>query len=267
MNRKVIDGKILGSSEKGGVIAGYKLAKDDFDKEVMVKNSIYVNDEKFRVVGVFEDTGSASTDHGLVMEMSDCRRIFDKKTEVSMIMVHLAKGFDIEKAASDIKAKLKKARDDENFEVYTPAQLLKQLNDILSIVSAILTSIAAISLVVGGMGIMNSMYTNVLERTRDIGVMKAIGAKNSQILMVFLVEAGLYGLAGGVIGASVGMGISKIVEGVAVYGFGFTLLKVKMDIALIWEVLLFSFIVGCISGILPSFRAAKMKPAEALRYE
>ena len=92
---------------------------------------------------------------------------------------------------------------EESFQVQSSEQLLSQVNVILGIVGAVLITISAISLVVGGIGIMNSMYTSVLERTRDIGIMKAIGARNSHILLLFLLESGLLGLVGGLIGVGI----------------------------------------------------------------
>jgi len=266
LGREMLDGRRFGAGERGSIFIEEKLAKDGFGSEVMVKSSIYIEDRKFRVVGIEKNMGAPG--RGMItMEMEDCRELFEEEDAVSLIIVKVMSGFDTGFVAGVIEDKLERARDDENFEVYTPEQLLGQLTSILGVVSAILSAIAAISLVVGGMGIMNSMYTNVLERTRDIGVMKAVGAKNRQILSIFLVESGIYGFVGGVVGVVVGVGLSKLAEVIAVYGFGFGLLKIKIDLMLVLGVLVFSFFTGCLSGVFPSLRAAKLKPVDALRYE
>ncbi|MCK4589887.1 MAG: ABC transporter permease, partial [Nanoarchaeota archaeon] len=123
-----------------------------------------------------------------------------------------------------------------------------------------------ISLLVGGVGIMNTMYTSVLERTNEIGVMKAIGAQNKDILAIFLFESGFLGLMGGIIGVLIGVGIGKLVEfGAAMQGLD--ILKASFPWYLIVGALLFSFLVGAISGVAPARQASKMKPVEALRYE
>jgi putative ABC transport system permease protein len=263
---EVENGRLFSKGESRNVVLQNGLAKDGFNKELMVKSSILINEEKFRVIGVMKSSGSTS-ENNVIMSLEDCRELFDEKRAVSSITVKVMNGFKPESVADDIHDKLERYRDDENFEVYTSAQLLGQVSSMLGIVSAILSSIAAISLVVGGMGIMNSMYTNVLERTREIGVMKAVGAKNNQIMMVFLVEAGFYGLVGGFGGVILGVGVSKVVEVIASQLLGFGLLKIKVDLTVVGGVLLFSFLVGCLSGFLPSRRAAKMKPVDALRYE
>jgi putative ABC transport system permease protein len=108
---------------------------------------------------------------------------------------------------------------------------------------------------------------SVMERTKEIGVMKAIGAKNSHILQIFLIESGIYGLFGGIIGVLIGIGISKLVEIIATNYLGTELLKAYISLPLILGALGFSFVVGAISGIAPSYRASQFKPVEALRYE
>jgi len=134
-------------------------------------------------------------------------------------------------------------------------------------VQAIVIGIAAISLIVGGIGIMNTMYTSVVERTKEIGTMKAVGARNSDILLIFLFESGLLGLMGGLIGLGFGMAISKTVEYIIVNLYQLQLLKIIFDPVLIVSVLIFSFIIGSAAGLFPAMQAAKLKPADALRYE
>jgi len=110
------------------------------------------------------------------------------------------------------------------------------------------------------------MYTSVLERTREIGIMKAIGARNSDIMFIFLIESGLLGLVGGILGVAIGLGISKSVQVLAA-ATGTTMIKASFNPFLILGALAFSFIIGSISGLMPARRAAMLKPVNALRYE
>ncbi|MEK6820731.1 MAG: FtsX-like permease family protein, partial [Nanoarchaeota archaeon] len=155
----------------------------------------------------------------------------------------------------------------ETFSVQTSSQLLESFNSIFAVVQAVFVGIAAISLIVGGIGIMNTMYTAVLERTKEIGTMKAVGAKNSDILLIFLFESGLLGLVGGAIGIGLGIGIGKAVEIIAQQQLGTPFLRASFSLTLILGALLFSFVVGSVSGVLPALQASRLKPADALRYE
>lgn len=263
---KFEDGRGFKDNDKDSVIVGRVFADSFFDKEVKIRNNIIINNKKFRVVGILEKTGLPEIDQALIIPLDTGRVLFGKPKELSAMVVHLNDGVGIDKVASDIKSKLKRARDNENFEVFTPQELLKQLNTILGVVQIVLGGIAGISLVVGGVGIMNAMFTSVMERTREIGVMKAVGARNSDILSMFLVESGLMGFVGGLIGVTLGTLVGFLFGEIAsALGFGLLLIKVEWDLLIF--ALLFAFFVGVISGTIPAFRAARLKPVDALRYE
>ncbi|MEM4247591.1 MAG: ABC transporter permease, partial [Candidatus Woesearchaeota archaeon] len=155
----------------------------------------------------------------------------------------------------------------EDFSVQSSTELIESFMKVLFIIQAVFVGIAAISLLVGGIGIMNTMYTAVLERTREIGVMKAIGARNKDILALFLIESGFLGAAGGIIGIIIGSGISKIVEVAVNAQYGANTILAVFPPYLLVGALLFSFGVGAVSGLLPARRASKLKPVDALRYE
>jgi putative ABC transport system permease protein len=157
-------------------------------------------------------------------------------------------------------------RGNEDFNVQTFEQVLETFSVILGIVQLVVVGIATISLVVGGIGIMNTMYTSVLERTRQIGVMKAIGAKDSHILLIFLFEAGIIGLFGGTVGVILGTIAGKTVETAASIA-GYSMLRVALTLKIALTGLLFAFFVGVLSGIAPARQASKLNPVEALRYE
>jgi len=261
----LIDGRFFEPGEKTSVIVGYNVATDTFRKDIYVGNSIEIENKKFRVIGLFERTGTP-VDNSIYAPIAVSRELFNKTDLVNIMIVKLKPGFEQVDVVPDLQRKLKKRLGDENFEIFTPEQILGQLNTILGVVQFILGGIAAIALLVGGIGIMNSMFTAVLERTREIGVMKAVGARNSDVLNIFLVESGLIGAFGGLIGVIIGFSIAKMVEiGARLAGFG--LLTVRFDVTTALFALAFAFGLGMLSGLVPAYRAAKLKPVDALRYE
>ena len=204
------------------------------------------------------------------MYYEDFQKI-SNSTSIQEIIVQINPGEDIKEVADRTEKKLMNFRDvtekTKDFTILTPEELLASFASILSIVTGFLLGVAAISLLVGAIGITNTMYTSVLERTKEIGVMKAVGAKNSDILTIFLIESGLLGLTGGVIGVLLGMGIGKLIEYIAVHYIETTLLRVVFPTYLILGCLAFAFLVGAISGTWPAYRASKIRPVDALRYE
>ena len=122
-----------------------------------------------------------------------------------------------------------------------------------------------ISLFVGGVGIANTMYTSVLERTKEIGIMKAVGARNSDVMWIFLIESGLLGLVGGIVGALMGLGGAILVSNLANQALGNDLFQVMVSYPLLFGAVGFSFFVGIISGVFPALQASKLNVVEALR--
>ncbi|HQK63837.1 MAG TPA: FtsX-like permease family protein, partial [Candidatus Staskawiczbacteria bacterium] len=140
------------------------------------------------------------------------------------------------------------------------------VGNVMGLIQAVIIGFASIAIVVGGIGIMNTMYTSVRERTKEIGIMKAVGAKNKTITTIFLIESGIFGMLGGVGGTLLGIILAK---GIEIYFQIHPLFYLKADVGpgLIAFSLAFSFLVGCISGYLPARSASKLKPVDALRYE
>jgi len=147
----------------------------------------------------------------------------------------------------------------EDFTVYTPATTSNLVGGILATLNLFLGGLAGIALVVGGVGIANTMFMAVTERTREIGVLKALGARNNDILEIFIIESGLIGLMGGAIGCAIGFSLSVVMN---LFG-----VPSNVDITLVSWAILFSFIIGVVSGFFPAALAARLEPVEALRYE
>ena len=281
-SRKVIDsmqnfkldyGRDLKDGDGNVILVGASVVKDDriFKKGAGLGSKITIEGVDFKVVGVLETLGNEQDDSAIYMNMVKARELFDNEDDYDLFIVQVKSGSDVSEIALDLEKVLRKSRDlkegEEDFNVQTTEQIQESFGSIFNIIQWFLIGVASISIVVGGIGIMNTMYTSVLERTYDIGIMKAIGAKNSDILMLFVIEAGTLGAVGGLIGMLVGGGFAKIIEIVAKNALPADLLRAHLSFELLFGAILFSFIVGMLSGALPARRAASMKPVDALRYE
>ncbi|MFH0874942.1 MAG: ABC transporter permease [archaeon] len=265
-------GRFIKDSDKTKVMIGndYKASGNTFKKEVRVGDSIEINGRKFEVVGILKKSGVFFIDSALIINKEVLRDLLQMQDEeVSVVAVRIQEGEDINKVSEDVEKKLRSFRNvekgKEDFRVSTPQQILNTFLTVFNIVTGVIIGIAAISLLVGGIGIMNTMYTSILERTREIGIMKAIGARNSNIFWLFFIESGLLGMAGGIIGIIIGLSMSKSVELIAASYFGNTLISASFSPILIFGALAFSFIVGTLAGTLPAIQASKLHPVQALR--
>ncbi|MBS3114919.1 FtsX-like permease family protein, partial [Candidatus Woesearchaeota archaeon] len=244
----------------------------DFGKAINVGSSVKINGETFEIIGILKKMGGPD-DSSIIMTLDDLRQLSGEEKIVSMIFIKAKAGTNVTGVAERIEDKLKdyrnekKSEEPKTFAVSTSEQILQAFSNVFGIVNAVLVGIAAISLLVGGVGIMNTMYTAVLERTREIGTLKAIGAKNSDVLLLFLFESGLLGLVGGAIGIALGFGIGKGAEYIAAAALGTGLLKASFSITLVAGALFFSFTIGALSGVMPAIQASRLKPVDALRWE
>ncbi|MDD4878191.1 MAG: ABC transporter permease [Candidatus Nanoarchaeia archaeon] len=260
-------GRMFRTSDRYTAIMGYTNAHDDFDKDVKSGDKIKINGYDFQVIGIREKSGTFQ-DIAMGIPLDAGREIFDEKEEVSSIFAIIKDGYDAGKVAEDIKKELRKERNveegEEDFTVNSPQALLVSVTMINDVVKAVLIGIAAVSILVGGIGIMNTMYTSVAERTKEIGIMKATGARNSSIMMLFLFESGLLGLIGGVFGLLAGYGISILAGKIAMDAAG-----IEVSVAVTWGMVIgalaFSFVLGALSGMMPARKASRLQPVEALR--
>lgn len=262
---KIIKGRWPTERDSGGVVLGYLLATKTFDKEINPRDSILIGGRSFRVIGVMEELGNSQDDSQAYMSIEDAWDVSGVKDQLYMIFVNVKSGEDPEEVAKRVERALEKRKDPETFTVTTPGKLLEQFGMFITVLNVVLGGIAGISLVVGGIGIMNTMLMSVLERTKEIGIMKALGATNRQVMQFFITEAGLLGLTGGVIGILIGISVSKLVQ-YAASSAGVPL-KNAVTPDIIFGGMAFAITVGILSGLYPAYRAAKLDPVEALRYE
>src|SRR3989338_3750541 len=205
------EGRLLKDGDTKKVVLGNDFKNDDeFGKRVKVGDRVLFNGILFEVVGILEKKGSFIFDSiVLINEKSMVDVLGIDKKKVNVIAVKVKDQNKISQAKEDIEKLLRKERNvekgEEDFQVQSPQQTLEALNSTLFAVQLFVYIIAAISLAVGGIGIMNTMYTSVLERKKEIRIMKSIGARNSAIFTIFFIESGLLGTVGGVIGIALGM--------------------------------------------------------------
>jgi len=270
LNIKTVTGRLLKDADVKKVFLGYNFYVDKvgLDKEIIPGKKILISDEQFEVIGILEKKGSFIFDNIVYMNGKELENLFGFGDDVDAIVVQPRDKDELDRTKEDIEKLLRKTRDvkigEEDFEVSTPEATLSTINNILSGVQIFIALIAGISIFIGALGIVNTMTTSVLERKKEIGIMKAIGARNSQIFFQFFVESGLLGLIGGIIGVILGVLIG-ILGISALNNFLGTELDPVIDFLLIFYALLGSFLIGAIAGIVPAMNAAKQNPVEALR--
>jgi putative ABC transport system permease protein len=270
-NLKIEEGKFLEKGDSGVNLGILFKTGNLFGKPVSAGNKLAINGQEFKVRGIFEEIGNPDDDQMITMTIESARTLFNIPERVDWIVVQINEGENIAEVSQRVEKELQDSRHvtekNQDFAILTPEELLGSFQSILNIITVFLAGIAAISLFVGGVGIANTMYTSVLERTKEIGLMKAIGATNKDILTIFLIESGLLGLVGGIIGVILGFGASKVIENIATNALGTNLLQAATPVYLILGCLIFGFLIGAISGAFPAIRASKTNVVDALRYE
>lgn len=264
-------GRQLTSTDRGKIIVGDDfVSTDKFDKEVRIGTRLEIEGKDFEVIGILERASTFTLNSVILMNEDDMRKLLDvPDEEIDFIIAKIENPDNIELVAADLERKFRKDRKqklgEEDFEVQTPIESLEAVRTIIGVVNIVVSGIAGISLLVGGIGIANTMFTSVLERRKEIGVMKAIGAQNKDILYIFMIEAALLGLVGGIVGGGIGLALALGVSSAANSALGTEILTVAISVPLLVGAILFSLLIGVFSGIVPALQASKLNPVEALR--
>ena len=249
------------NSGKKVAVIGDKIYEKLFNYQNPVGKEITINKVKFTVIGVTEKEGGSFGGPGfddiIYIPLTTAKNYLEMNT-ISSIIVSASSKDEIPAAIRGIQRVMLQRLDDKDFSVLDQNELMKTVDDILGTLTAGLAGIAAISLVVGGIGIMNIMLVSVTERTKEIGLRKAVGATPNTIMLQFLLEAGLLSSIGGLIGIGLGFLFTLILD---------RFIPSTITISSVMLAFGVSFAVGLIFGVLPARRASKLSPIEALRYE
>src|SRR3989338_5467281 len=237
----VFEGRFLKEGESNKVLLGYNYQFEDkiFKNAIKAGDKIEINGHSLEVVGFLEEAGNPSDDSNIYLGYSAIEELFPKVKDKF--------GYAIIRANKNVDTKILAERIHET------------LGTILAVINGVLVLIALVSLLVAVVNITNTMYTAVLERTNEIGVMKAIGAQRSNIIFIFIFESGLLGMIGGIIGVIIGYIVSKS-AGAFAASAGFALLQPIFPIYLIVGSILLAFLVGTVGGTLPAIKASKLNP-------
>ncbi|MFL7891881.1 MAG: ABC transporter permease [Anaerolineales bacterium] len=279
-NVELSEGEFISNTDLSGrssvVILGTEVADQLFGRKAgLVGEKVRIEGQPFRVIGVLKEKGGSamgSEDDQIMVPMTTAQtRLLQSTTPnaVDVIYVQAADSGSVSQASLEISQILSSRHrtmiGEEDFSVLSQQDFLDLASTITGVLTIFLGGIAAISLLVGGIGIMNIMMVSVVERTREIGLRKALGARRIDILSQFLIESSLLSLLGGFIGILLGWGLSLIVEQIAA-GSGTPIIPViSLDAVLL--AVLFSAAIGIFFGLYPANRASTLEPVEALRYE
>jgi len=264
---KIKTGRMLDSADQNVIVIGGRLASSYFDQPLGINKMTMINGSAFRVVGILDDQSNS-----IYMPIQMAYQVIPEKTNgiYDTLVVKIKDENLLDEVITKIQDKLMIARHvtqkNMDFSVSSRKEMQQAREDTMSSMNTFLLAIAAVSLIVGSIGIANTMFTSVLEKTKEIGIMKAVGARNRDILLIFLFNAAFIGLVGGIIGIVLGtmlsgfmpalMGGLPMARGTAIV----TLNSITMALSV-------SVTVGIIAGIIPAYQASKLKPVDALRYE
>lgn len=269
MNVKPAEGRLLTTDDRRKVVLGSDFTDDSFGRPIRLGSTIEIQGEQFQVIGILDKANTFQINSVVLVPEEDLKRILNITDEIDLIAVQVTSPDEVGRTAEEIEKVMRRDRGqeigEEDFAVQTPEQSLQAINTTLLIINAVVAGIAGISLLVGGIGIMNTMYTAVLERRKEIGVMKAVGAHNRDVLAIFLAESSLLGLVGGIIGAAIGLGLAYTVSALVSVAFPGLNFGVSLSPILLIGAITFALLVGTVSGVVPALQASRMRPVEALR--
>jgi putative ABC transport system permease protein len=258
--------------ERREIMVGHLVPREIFPG-MEIGDEIVIGGKSFKVAGVLRSMGNRQDDSMIGLDLKHFHQVAGIREGAHFASVRIEENFTPDEVSANIMEELEETKkrrrgveDVPPFTVFTREAAIDMVEDIMLLLQVLVFGIASISIVVSGIGIANTMYTSVRERTKEIGIIKAVGAKNSDITKIFLIESGIIGLIGGIGGVVLGLGLAQLVEIYFRINPVFALEAVVSPTLIIFG-LLFAFLIGCLSGFLPARKAANLNPVDALRYE
>jgi len=262
----ILEGRNLRQGDRGVIILGYKTATESFgDKKVQVGSSIKIKDKNYRVIGIYEEQGDIFIDTSSFLPFNDAKDLADQDT-YSLIRVSFNQGADLDYYKEQILRKLNPNGKEKRVKVTSSSQAIDKFNQILGLLTGIIVFISSVALFVGGINVMNTMYSNVLERINEISVMKAIGATNFNIFLLYLIESAILGLLGGLIGFSLAYSFAILLSYIITTYLGYNV-PIYFDFIFFMIILMGTIILTMIFGTYPAMRASKINLSDNLRDE
>jgi len=266
-----------GDTNEKVIVIGNRIATKNFKQPLVVNRvvTIYMANyppQTFKIVGILQSSG-AGDDNVVFMPSLAARDVLNLGPDkIDSIILKVENTDNVDLIVNETDARLMLSRHvttkTKDYSITSAKAIQANIQSITQTFTIFLAAIAGVSLLVGAVGIANTMFTSVLEKTREIGVMKAIGAKNLDIMLIFLMNSGLVGLVGGLIGIGLGAAISSLLPNLIGMSIGPGIkLKTLIPTSLLIQSITGSILIGMVAGAIPAYRASKLKPVDALRYE
>ncbi len=263
----IADGRFLSAGDAEGgrpvCVIGSTVATNLFPRESPLGKKVVIGQRPFEVIGVLEKQGDifGQFDNQAIIPLRQLTAAFRHTRELELIEIKVKNVADLDNAREELHSVMRRVRrlapgDPDDFAINQQEQILEMVHKITAIIGGIGLFITGLSLFVGGIGIMNIMFVSVAERTREIGIRKAIGAKRRTILLQFLVEAAAICLIGGAIGLGIAWPLTLVMQ---------QYIPASLSPTVVGLAVLVSLVTGVVSGFVPAWRAARMNPVDALR--
>lgn len=245
------------------IVMGPLVAKEEFSQELDVGQSLTIAGVKFKIVGIAEELGNPQDDSTIYMQYDVLQR-FGLVEDYDMLAVIAINALDIENTKLNLEIYFEREFGENKVDVLTSQDLLDQLNQVTGLITGVLGGIGFVSLIVGALGVINTMFVIVTEKIKEIGILKSVGATNQQILLLFMFQSALFGILGALFGVLIGS-FALIGIGVVLENLGYSFLEVQISYIIIAQMVAFGAIVGAVAGFIPSYIASRMNVVDALR--
>lgn len=261
---ELVEGRLLKSGDQGVIVLGAK-AVESYETDLKVGSSVKINDESFRVIGILKERGDLFLDNAFIVPFEDIGDLRGDDTYTA-IRISFLEGADLELMEKNIENRLNPNGDEKRVSISSPKDAIERFNQILGVLTLIISFVSAIALLVGGINVMNTMYSSVLERVQEISAMKALGATNNNILGMFLIESSFLGFVGALIGF---VGAYILAEGLSymITNFAGYNVPVNFSLNMFLAIILITTFFAMLFGTYPAWRGAKVNPADNLRDE